>query len=58
MYAVIAGFNSLKVLGRSRYATDFATPHRKKSGEVRSGEQRVSIAFSIDVFNKKNESLN
>jgi hypothetical protein len=29
-YAVIVVFNSLSVLGRSRYAADFAAPHRSK----------------------------
>jgi hypothetical protein len=32
MYAVIAGFNSLSVRGRSRYPADFAAPHGLVTG--------------------------
>jgi hypothetical protein len=54
MYEVTAVFNLLRALGRSRYTADYAVPTDKSL----ASEVGVSIAFSKDVFNKKNTFLN
>jgi hypothetical protein len=58
-----AVFNSLSVLGRSRYTADFAAPRCDEVQVFLGIFQQIapalkSIAFSKDVFNEKNTFLN